>query len=84
MTFGKVVVGPDVLDVGHLLTTTGNVTFDPDHPETAVQAVERAIQLADEESVGPANQTLALQEWSAEQCANTYSKFFQSVPKATA
>jgi hypothetical protein len=84
MTFGKVVVGPDSLDVGHLLKTTGNVVFDPDRPETAVPAIEHAMELARENKVGPANQQLALSEWSADQCADRYFAFFSELIKARA
>ena len=76
MTFGKVVVGPDFLDVGSLLKSTGNVVFDPDEPSSAVAAVEKALELAKKGELGPANQKLALSEWSAEQCAGHYFNFF--------
>jgi len=79
MTFGKVVVGPDSLDVGHLLKTTGNEVFDPDRPGTAAAAIERAMQLAEKGEIGPANRQLALSEWSAEQCAEQYFRFFNSL-----
>ena len=76
MTYGKVVVGPDSLDVGFLLRTTGNVVFDPDQPETASTAIERALDLAKESKVGPTNQRRALSEWGADQCAQQYFDFF--------
>jgi glycosyltransferase involved in cell wall biosynthesis len=75
MTFGKVVVGPDSLDVGHLLKSTGNVVFDPDRPETASDAIAQAMELARQNRIGPANQERALTEWSAEQCADQYVAF---------
>ncbi len=77
MTFGKVVVGPDSWDVGELLRETGNPVFDPDKPEMAAAAVDRAFQLVEEGKVGPANQKLALEHWSADQCAEKYFQFFQ-------
>jgi glycosyltransferase involved in cell wall biosynthesis len=82
MTFGKVVVGPDSLDVGHLLKSTGNVVFDPDRPATAAAAIERAMALAAQNEVGPANRRLALGAWSAEQCAEQYFEFFQNLTQA--
>jgi len=81
MTFGKAVVGPDSLDVGHLLKTTGNVVFDPDKPETATRAVEDAMTLAQENKIGPANRQKALSEWSADQCADQYFAFFSELTK---
>ncbi len=79
MTFGKVVVGPDSWDVGQLLRETGNPVFDPDRPETAVQAVEQGFRLAAEGRRGPENQRLALSQWSAEQCACQYLQVFRDV-----
>lgn len=82
MTFGKVVVGPDSLDVGHLLKSTGNVTFDPDHPETCALALEQALELAKQNQVGQANKELALGEWSPEQCAGQYFEIFEHLLEA--
>ena len=79
MTFGKVVVGPDSLDVGHLLKQTGNVIFDPDQPETASAAIQEAMNLADENIIGPENRKLALSEWSADQCAQQYFSFYSTL-----
>ncbi len=79
MTFGKVVVGPDSFDVGHLLKSTGNPVFDPDKPETAAGAIERAFELSRENQIGPANQQKALTEWSPEQCADQYFYFFKKL-----
>ncbi|MEY3227284.1 MAG: hypothetical protein RLZZ536_1903 [Planctomycetota bacterium] len=79
MTFGKVVVGPDSWDVGQLLRETGNPVFDPDRPETAIQAVEAGFRLAAEGHRGPENRRLALSEWSAEQCARRYLQVFADV-----
>ncbi len=79
MTFGKVVVGPDSWDVGQLLRETGNPVFDPTRPETAAAAVDKALRLVEEGRIGPANQRLALEEWSAQQCGDQYAKFFAKV-----
>ena len=79
MTFGKVVVGPDSWDVGELLKETGNPVFDPDHPETAIAAMEQGFRLAEEGNIGPANQKLALEKWSAEQCGAKYVDFFEKL-----
>ena len=79
MTFAKVVVGPDSWDVGQLLRETGNPVFDPDRPETAIAAVEEGFQFAEAGVIGPANQKLALEQWSAEQCAERYVGFFKKL-----
>ena len=72
MTFGRVVVGPDSWDVGELLREMDNPVFDPDRPETAVEAVEEAFRLAREGTVPAANREKALEEWGAEPCAEEY------------
>jgi len=72
MTFGRVVVGPDCLDVGALLRETGNPVFAPDKPESAVNAVESGFRLAAEGKVGVENQKVALTQWGADQCAAQY------------
>jgi hypothetical protein len=77
MTFGKVVVGPDSWDVGELLKETGNPVFDPDHPETAVAAIEEGFRLAAEGVVGPSAQKKALDEWTAGQCAEMYVALYE-------
>jgi len=77
MTFGKVVVGPDSWDVGELLKETGNPVFDPERPQTAIAAIEQGLRLAEEGRIGPANQKLALEQWSAEQCGERYVQFFK-------
>ncbi|QDV69536.1 hypothetical protein Poly24_32520 [Rosistilla carotiformis] len=82
MTFGKVVVGPDSWDVGHLLRERGNVVFDPDHPETAASAMEHAMNLAAEGRVGSANRQIALDEWDIEQCGDRYSNIFEELVSA--
>ena len=79
MTFGRVVVGPDSWDVGELLRETGNPVFDPDRPETAVQALDEAFRLAKEGIIGTRNKELALSEWSVEQCAAKYAGFFTAL-----
>ncbi len=84
MTFGRVVAGPDSWDVGELLKETGNCVFDPAHPETAAAAMEEAFKLAAGGRTGAANQRLALSEWSAAQCAERYSAFFEEVLQTSA
>ena len=79
MTFGKVVVGPDVLDVGHLLKETNNVVFEYTNPSTAAAAMDKAMQLAAEGTVGDANRKLALDNWSAQQCADLYVDFMATL-----
>jgi hypothetical protein len=84
MTFGRVVVGPDSLDVGALLKETGNPVFDPEAPETAGDAVERGLTLANGGQLGAANRAKALTEWTARHCATLYQQFYNQVAKVQA
>ena len=79
MTFGRVVVGPDSLDVGDLLASTGNPVFDPDRSETASIAMMEGFRLAAEGRVGPANRQLALSQWDVVDCAAAYYRFFEEL-----
>jgi hypothetical protein len=82
MTYGKVVVGPDSWDVGQLLRETGNPVFSPEDPRTAVEATQKAFDLAKEGKIGPQNRQTALTQWSAKQCADKYIDFMKEVSLA--
>lgn len=82
MTYGKVVVGPDSWDVGQLLRETGNPVFSPDDPSTAIDATQKAFDLAKEGVIGPQNRQTALTQWSAKQCADRYIDFMKEVSLA--
>lgn len=82
MTFGRVVVGPDSWDVGEILRSMNNPVFDPDRPETAPNAVLEAFRLATEGTIGTHNQMVALSEWSVDQCADMYLRFFAQLREA--
>lgn len=84
MTFGRVVVGPDSWNVGELLRETGNPVFDPDDPQTAVAATDRAFRLAREGKTGAANRQLALTAWSVQKCAEKYGGLFTELSAARA
>lgn len=79
MTFSRVVVGPDTLNVGELLRETGNPAFDPARPETAVAAVEKGFRLAEGGHAGAENRRIALSQWDVKQCAARYLSFFRDV-----
>lgn len=81
MTFGRVTVGPDAGNTGEILRRTGNPVFDPARPETAVTAVTEGFRLASEGTVGRANRSFAVSEWSVERCASRYVDFFRYVSR---
>ena len=71
---GKVVVGPDVGNVGQILRQTGNFTFDPNHPESAVSALHGALAAV---SKGDENKAYATEHWSSEHVAATLLRYYQ-------
>ena len=79
MTFGKVVVGPDTLNVGELLRDTGNPAFDPARPDTAAAAVEQGFVLAQDGHTGANNRKIALSRWDVNECAARYLVFFRDI-----
>ena len=79
MTFAKVIVGPDSLDVGYLLKSSGNVVFDPDRPKSAVAAIENAMNLAQKNEIGLVNQQVALSQWSVNHCAEQYLEIYKEL-----
>ena len=71
---GKVVVGPDVGNVGQILRETGNFTFDPKHTERAIDALKNALEAT---SKGGDNKTYATEHWSSERIAASLLKCYQ-------
>jgi hypothetical protein len=72
---GKVVVGPDVGNVGTILHETGNFTFDPEHIESATDALQDALEAI---SKGAENKTYAVTHWSSEHIAAELLKCYQT------
>ena len=71
---GKVVVGPDVGNVGPLLRETSNFTFDPHDMRSAVSALQNALEAT---SKGGENKTYATEHWSSERIAASLLKYYQ-------
>ena len=71
---GKVVVGPDVGNVGAILRKTGNFTFDPHDIRSAVSALQNALETT---SKGGENKTYATEHWSSERIAASLLKYYQ-------
>ena len=61
--FGKVVVGPDVGNVGEILRATGNPVFNPESVESVRDAVEQGLHLSTTD-LGKRNQVYAERNWS--------------------
>ena len=71
---GKVVVGPNVGNVGEILHETGNFTFDPHDIRSAVSALQNALEAT---SKGGENKTYATEYWSSERIAASLLKYYQ-------
>jgi glycosyltransferase involved in cell wall biosynthesis len=71
---GKVVVGPNVGNVGEILHETGNFTFDPHDIRSAVSALQNALEAT---SKGGENKTYATEHWSSERIAASLLKYYQ-------
>lgn len=75
---GKVVVGPDVGNVGEILRETGNFTFDPHDIRSAVDALQKALTGI---TKGNKNRTYAQEHWSSECIAATLLTYYQRTNK---
>jgi hypothetical protein len=71
---GKVVVGPDVGNVGEILRETGNFTFDPHDMRNAVSALQKALT---ETTIGKENRTYATEHWASGLIAATLLRCYQ-------
>lgn len=76
--FGKVVAGPDCGNIGEMLRTTGNPTFDPRRPETAAEALNQAASLA-RKGHGAANSDYATQHLSPARIAAMYGAVYETL-----
>ena len=61
---GKVVVGPNVGNVGGILRETGNFAFEPNNMDSAAQVVQEAL-MASETGRGTLNKKYAEEHWSS-------------------
>lgn len=71
--FGKVVIGPDIGNVGELLRDTGNPVFDPESTTSITNALKEARQLVGK-GKGKENHQYALQQMNLEKVAREYAK----------
>ena len=71
---GKVVVGPDVGNVGQILRETGNFIFTPHDIRSAVNALQKALT---ETAKGKENKTYATEYWASDLIASTLLKYYK-------
>ena len=77
---GKVVVGPNVGNVGLLLKETGNPTFDVDDDSSVLNAVKTGFDLA-KENYGEKNRKYALDNFSTAIIAERLYNYYLSLNK---
>jgi glycosyltransferase involved in cell wall biosynthesis len=77
-TFGKVVVGPDLGNVGEILKQCGNPVFDPKNYRSASVALMQGIELS-KEGKGEENYLYAKENWSQEATQEKYEKLFEEL-----
>ena len=77
-TFGLVVVGKSDADIGEILLETGNPVFEVGNTHSLVDAVQRALVLA-EDGHGQKNRDLALSEWGIDRIGRLYRDFYLTV-----
>ena len=75
---GKVVLGPDVGNVGRILTETGNPTFDPQNTSTILPAIEKARELC-KNGKGLKNKIYAEKHWRTTTVAQAMLQHYQSI-----
>jgi len=74
-TFGLVVVGADIADIGEILNETGNPTFNVGD-DSLYKATVKAYQLKTQQH-GAKNKTLAMNEWSLSKISYSYIKLMK-------
>ena len=71
---GKVVVGPNVGNVGAILHETGNFTFDPQVINSAATALHIALT---QTAKGKVNRTYASEHWASDIVASSLLNYYQ-------
>lgn len=75
---GKVCIGPNIGNVGSILTETGNPTFDPSSTDSLYLAVKEGFRLA-EAGKGQQNREYALCHWSTDNISAEIYHLYQSI-----
>jgi glycosyltransferase involved in cell wall biosynthesis len=75
---GRVAVGPDNGNIGHLLRESGNPTFDPADSNSLVRAICKGLE-ADGEGLGERNRLFAEASWAPKSVAEKHILFYREV-----
>ncbi|MDL2304907.1 glycosyltransferase family 1 protein [Bacteroides sp. OttesenSCG-928-D19] len=76
--FKKVVIGPDVGDVGEILRLTGNPTFDPANKKSIVDAIREGYSLS-KSGHGMNNYNYAIEHYNVERISREYIKCYSDL-----
>lgn len=76
--YHKVVVGPNVGNIGELLRTTGNPTFDPDDTADIQFALEKALRLS-AWGQGEINYSYAMEHMNYKKTGREYAKLYRKL-----
>jgi hypothetical protein len=76
----KVVVGPDIGNVGEILRETENFLFDPANMDSAVRVIQEA-SIASETGKGTQNKKYAEEHWSSVVIAKAMIEIYKMVIK---
>ena len=71
---GKTVIGPDIGNVGQILHETGNYVFDPQNQDSAIEAIQRALN---DTVKGSENKNYAIEHWSSNEIVAKLLKCYQ-------
>jgi hypothetical protein len=77
---GKVVVGPNIGNVGVILKERGNPVFDPFEKSSVIAAIKRGFSLS-KTDLGQKNSEYARLNWNVESVANRHIEFYNEILK---
>lgn len=78
--FGNVVVGPLEGNVGTILKTTGNPTFNPKDSRSVIKAIQDGLLLA-KQGLGEKNKDYAIQHWSTRIIGKQQFEYYLTILK---
>lgn len=79
---GKIVIGPNVGNVGVILKETNNPTFDPKNIESTIEAIKN-IRNIDIEEKGKNNKLYALKHWGYDQIGSLFNNVIRNLYNQT-
>lgn len=78
-TFSKIVVGPDIANIGALLNKTGNITYDPNDIGKFVSALERAFKYVSKNSLELSNYNYAINDCNATKIGMEHINLYKKI-----